>query len=356
MHFICLFRALLIVFFLFFISPTFARQADTSGRPTPFLLVSGAADVYYRYDPARTASNALTSFTRSENLVELNTAQIKLEHRTSLIDMVADLAAGPRQNEYAGTDKGIAKFIRQLYISYSPLAWLKFTGGTWATHLCYESPDASANRNYSMSYLFSNDPFSHMGIKAEVSLGSHGFMVGVANPCNYRAIPDSGRCNKNIIAQYSYTVGDRLKISLNYQGGRDIVDNRSHQYDVVFTAKISSLFSLGWNATVQRSSMAVEKYQISRSWYGSAVYVNYDPKKWLGVTVRTEYFNDKQGVCLPAPASVLETTLSANLKAWNFTVIPEFRIDHADNPIFFHASGSPATTAGSFLLAAVFSF
>jgi hypothetical protein len=181
-------------------------------------------------------------------------------------------------------------------------------------------------------------------------------LIGVANPSNYRAIPDSGRCNENIIAQYSYSAGDRWKISLNYLGGRDIVDNRSHQYDVVLTSKLSSLFGLGWNASVQRSSMAIEKYQISRSWYGTAVYLNYDPKKWLGVTVRSEYFNDRQGVCLPAPARVLATTLSANLKVHGFTVIPEFRIDCADAPIFFQAGGTPATTAGNFLLAAVYSF
>jgi hypothetical protein len=161
MRFYRSFLALLAISFLSFISPTFAQSSDTSRHPAPFLIVTGAADDYYRYDFARTASNDLTSFTHSNNRFEFNTAQIKLEHRTSLFDMVADLAAGARQNEYAGTDRGITKVIRQLFISYSPLSWLKFTGGTWATHLCYESPDASANRNYSMSYLFSNDPFSH---------------------------------------------------------------------------------------------------------------------------------------------------------------------------------------------------
>jgi hypothetical protein len=350
MHFYCLFSILLLIPTL-----TIAQQSDSSRHTLP-LTVSGAADVYYRYDLARTAANDLTSFTHSQNQFNLGMAEIKLEHRSSKIDMVADLAAGPRENEYACADQGIDKAIKQLFISYLPTQWLKFTAGTWATHLCYESPDASANGNYSMSYLFSNDPFSHTGIKAEAAAGNNGFMIGVSNPDNYRSIPDSGFDNKDIIAQYSYAPNDKVKLCLNYVGGRDIGDNRSHQYDVVLTAKMSTLFSLGWNGTVNRSSRADEKYQTSRSWWGSAFYFNFDPRNWWGLTLRTEYFNDNQGVCLPAPATVLATTLSANLKVAGLTLIPEFRIDNATAPIFFYHNDSPAYSAANFLLAAVYSF
>jgi len=343
------------VIFLTFIIPYVSySQQDTTHRP--FLAITGAVDGYYRYDPARTAANDITSFTHSHDLPEFGMAEVKLEHQTSRIDILADLAAGPRENEYAVADKGLAKGIKQLYISYSPITWLKFTAGTWATHLCYESPDASANRNYSMSYLFSNDPFSHTGVKAEITSGKNGFMLGIANPSNYRAIPDSGRNNKNIIAQYTYAPSDNIKFYLNYVGGRDIADNRSHQYDLVATAKTGSIFSFGLNATINRTSLSTEKYQVSRSWWGSAFYLNADPEKWLGLTLRAEYFNDNQGACLPAPSTLVATTLSANFKVAGFTFIPEFRVDRADNPIFYHANGSPSTTAASFLLAAVYTF
>jgi len=345
------------LFSIVLLTPLLAHSQQDTTRHKPFLSISGAADAYYRYDLARNAANDLTSFTRSHNKPEFGMAEIKLEHQTSRFDIVADLAAGPRENEYAAADKGLARVIKQLYASYSPAGWLKFTAGTWATHLCYESPDATANRNYSMSYLFSNDPFSHTGVKAEVTSGKSGFMIGVANPSNYRMIPDSCDHNNNIIAQYSYAPNDKVKLSLNYVGGRDVTGNRSHQYDLVVTAKTSNGFSLGFNATALRSSLATEKYQVSRSWWGSALYLNLDPRSWLGLTLRTEYFSDTYGVCLPAPANVVAGTLSANIRAAHahLTFIPEFRVDRADNPIFFHANGSPARTAASFLLAAVYS-
>jgi hypothetical protein len=247
---------------LIFLSWAISASAQKPDTATHFLTITGAVDGYYRYDFARTEANNLTSFTHSQNQPNLGMVEVRLEHQSARIDAVVDLAAGPRENEYAVADKGLAKTIKQAYLSYSPTTWLKFTGGTWATHLCYESPDASGDRNYSMSYMFSNDPFSHTGIKAEITSGKNGFMIGIANPSNYRVIPDSGRNNKNIIAQYSYTPSDNVKLCFNYVGGRDITDNRSHQYDVVITVKTGSLFSLGFNGTANRSSLAIEKYQI----------------------------------------------------------------------------------------------
>jgi len=331
-------------------------QSNLDWVPHPALTISGAANVYYRYDFARSAANDLTSFTRSHNEFRLGMAELKLEHKTDRVDMVADLAFGPREQEYAYPDNGIVQAIKQLYISYSPIGWLKLTAGTWATHLCIESPDASANRNYSMSYLFSNDPFSHTGIKAEITEGKSGFMIGIANPCNYRSIPDSSHNNKNIIAQYSYSPSDNLKLWFNYFGGRDIQDNRTHQYDVVISARTSKLFSLGFNGSANFSSRASEKYAASYRWWGSAIYFNLDPHPWLGFTLRTEYFHDTQGVCLPAAATVTAATLSANFKTGGLVFIPEFRVDRANTPVFVHADGSPATTAGSFLLAAIYTF
>jgi hypothetical protein len=329
---------------------------STPHHPVPALIITGSADLYYRYDLARTDNNNFTSFTNTHNQFSLGMASIKIEHKTDRIDMVADLGVGPRQKDFAYNDKGIAQVIKQLYISYMVNNWLKVTAGTWATHLCYESPDAPANRNYSMSYLFTNGPFSHTGVKADFTAGKSGLMIGIANPNDYRSIPSEGRNNKNIIAQYSYAPTDNLKLCLNYAGGRDIEDNRTHQYDLVLTARTSSFFSLGFNGSLNKSSLASEKYSSSHSWWGSALYLNIDPRRWYGLTLRTEYFNDEKGACLPAPASIVATTLSANFKIDGFTFIPEFRLENANTPIYAHHDGAPAHTAGSFLLAAVYSF
>jgi len=323
--------------------------------PAPALSITGSADLYYRYDFAN-LNNDLTSFTNSHNQFKLGMATVKLEHKTAKLDMVADLGFGPRAQEFAYNDAGIIQSIKQLYISYSPTSWLKLTGGTWATHIGYEVLDAYANRNYSMSYMFTNGPFSHTGVRADFTSGKSGFMIGISNPTDYRSIPTGLQNNKNLIAQYSYAPSDNFKLYLNYVGGRNATDDKVHQYDVVINAKASSIFSLGFNGTVNNSSTSTSKYDSSKTWWGSALYLNLDPKPWFGLTLRTEYFSDKDGLKLPAPSKVFATTLSANFKVDGFIFIPEFRMDNASDPIFSKHNGTPTKTSGSFLLAAIYSF
>ena len=323
--------------------------------PAPALSITGSADLYYRYDFNK-INNDLTSFTNSHDQFKLGMATVKLEHKTAKMDMVADLGFGPRAQEFAYNDAGIVQAIKQLYISYSPTSWLKLTGGTWATHIGYEVVDAYANRNYSMSYMFTNGPFSHTGARADFTYGKSGFMIGVSNPTDFRSIPAGGQNNKNMIAQYSYAPSDNFKLFLNYVGGRNIIDDKVHQYDLVFTAKASSLFSFGGNGTINNSNTAASRWTDKSTWWGGALYLNLDPKPWFGLTLRSEYFSDLDAVKLPVASKIFANTLSANFKVDGFIFIPEFRFDNASEALFTKKDGTTTKSDGSFVLAAVYSF
>ena len=346
-----------------------ADSAKTATPAPPALSITGSADMYYRYDfsrPSFAPYNSYTSFTQSHDQVQLGMATIKLEHKTSKLDMVADLGFGKRAQDFdyadyappAGTGGGgILQAIKQLYISYSPASWIKFTGGTWATHIGYEVVDAYANRNYSMSYMFTNGPFSHTGLRADLTSGKNSFMIGVSNPTDYRIVPEGAQNNKNLIAQYSYAASDNFKLYLNYVGGRDIADNKVHQYDLVLNTKLSSTFGIGANGTVNVSSAkGKDSYDPSRTWYGAAAYLLLDPKPWLGLTLREEYFNDKDGVKIPAGGNIFASTLTASFKVDGFTFMPEFRLDNASNAIFGKHDETTTKTDASFLIAAIYSF
>ena len=130
--------------------------------------ISGSVDGYYKYDFAKTAGNTYTSFTQTHNSFALGMASVKFEHKGEKVSAVADLGFGPRAKEFSYTDDGITQAIKQLYVSYSPADWITFTLGTWGTHVGYEVLDPQINRNYSMSYMFTNGPFSHTGVKANL--------------------------------------------------------------------------------------------------------------------------------------------------------------------------------------------
>jgi hypothetical protein len=358
-----------LLFLLFAILPALAAYTQTdSAAPAPALTVTGSVDMYYKYDFGQTRANNLTSFTNSQNSFELGMATVKLEHKTSKLDVVADLGFGKRAREFSYTDDNdnakdiIFSTIKQLYISYSPAAWVKLTAGTWATHVGYEVVDAYANRNYSMSYMFTNGPFSHTGVKADFTAGKSGFMIGISNPTDYKYVPDDVMNRKYLIAQYSYLASDYFKLYLNYVMGKGIDTAKSHQFDLVLTSKLSDKFSLAYNGTIStvKSFLGHSNYESGKNWGGSALYINYDPTTHFGLTLRGEYFSDKNQLKVYSSqtegGSVFATTLSANLRVSSFVLIPEIRIDHASKNIFVDKDNKTTQTAANVLVAAVYQF
>ena len=328
----------------------------------PVLTITGSVDAYYKLDFAKTTANSLTSFTQTHNAFSLGMASVKFEHKGDKVSAVADLGFGPRAKDFAYTDNGITQAVKQMYVSYAPADWLKFTMGTWGTHVGYELLDPQLNRNYSMSYMFTNGPFSHTGLKAEITKGQHGFMVGVANATDFR-IPPSGQINKKFfLAQYTFAPSDKVKFYLNYVGGQNPDTSKTSQFDAVITAKISDKFNVGFNATSNSTKFwDGTKNTDGLTWGGAALYLNVDPKPWFGMTLRGELFSDKNQLKPFAAAtqggSIFATTLSANFKTGGFIFIPELRVDNANNTaLFIDKDAVGSKSAASFLIAAIYSF
>lgn len=334
--------------------------APEAEEKKPNFVFSGYADVYYKFDFGRTASNNRTSFTNSHNSFELGMASVKLEHSIGKVSMVADLGFGKRAEEFSYNDANTRFALKQLFVSYSPWKNFKLTAGSWATHVGYELVDPYANRNYSMSYLFSYGPFFHTGIKAETTIGKNGFMLGIANPTDFKS---TSLEHKYVIGQYSTaSANDKFKAYINFLAGKPNDSTKNSQFDAVITAAVSSKFSLGLNGSVAnfKSRESDGKYGSNNSWYGTALYLNYDPVSWLGATLRTEYFNDKKQLNVfgiaPKGGNVFATTLSFDFKIDNLTIIPEIRLDNASEEIFTKSSGASTKSAGNFLVAAIYKF
>jgi len=352
-------KLIALTFILLISIPSLFAQ-DSTKEASKTLKISGFVDMYYRTDFGQNAANNRTSFTNAHNSFELGMASLKLEHNIGKVGFVADLGFGKRAQEFSYNDAGITQAIKQLYVTYAANDWLKFTAGSWGTHLGYEVVDAIINRNYSMSYMFSWGPFFHTGVKAEATYGKSGFMLGLANQTDYKTV--SGENKKYLIAQYTFTPSDNVKFYLNYVGGKRISDSaKSKQFDLVITGKISDKFNIAFNGTVNNTfTQAKNKYTTTAlTWWGSALYLNYDPSDKVGITLRTEYFSDKKQLVAmslaPYGATILANTLSINLKAGPLTFIPEIRLESASKNVFVTKTGTSNST-GSALVAAIYKF
>lgn len=340
-----------------FVSYYVFSQTDSSKSPWP--TITGSVDVYYRYNFANAQdpetgdkfTNNYTSFTNSQNSFELGMASLRADHSFGKASATVDLGFGRRAEEFSYADPQHPSLfaVKQAYLSYAISDRFKLTMGKWATHVGYELVDAYLNRNYSMDYMFSYGPFSHTGLKADINLGgNNNLMIGVANTTDY-VTTNEGR--KFALAQFS-TGTDNVKAYINYQGSYGGSYSLT-QFDAVVTAALSDKFSLGYNGTVQSVTPEDED---GNSWWGSALYLNFDPASNFGITLRGEYFDNKKGVSVAPATSIFDITLSPNFKIGNLTIIPEIRFESAKDEIYFDKDGAGTKSTFTGLLAATYHF
>ncbi len=324
-----------------FMSILSKAQTDSTKAPTSSTSYTIYFDGYYKNDFSKQSTNNKTSFTNSNQSLQLGMASIKLDHTKGNFTGTLDLGLGKRAQEFSYNDNGVAQAIKQAYISYAPMSGLKITAGKWATHIGYELLDAYSNRNYSMSYAFSYGPFFHTGIRADIALGGKSaMMIGFAQPTDFVSTDSP---DKMLIAQFSTSSkNDQLKAFLNYQGGKD-----KSQFDLVLNGVVSSQVGINYDGTIANIG--------GNNWTSNAVYVNYDPSAKIGFTLRSEYFNDTKNA-VGVGTSIFQNTLSANIHFSKLTLIPEIRFDNAKDKIFFNSNNNLNQYASNFLIAAVYKF
>ena len=316
-------------------------QTDSTKAPTSSTSYTIYFDGYYKNDFSKQSTNNKTSFTNSNQSLQLGMASIKLDHTKGNFTGTLDLGLGKRAQEFSYNDNGVTQSIKQAYISYAPMSGLKITAGKWATHIGYELLDAYSNRNYSMSYAFSYGPFFHTGIRADISLGGKSaMMIGFAQPTDFVSTDSP---DKMLIAQFSTSSkNDVLKAFLNYQGGKD-----KSQFDLVLNGVVNSQVAINYDGTIANIS--------GKNWTSNAVYVNYDPSAKIGFTLRSEYFDDSKNA-VGVGSSIFQNTFSANIHFSKLTLIPEIRFDNAKDKIFFNTNNNLNQYASNFLIAAVYKF
>ncbi|HLX91884.1 MAG TPA: outer membrane beta-barrel protein [Puia sp.] len=355
-----------------------SKKSDTVAKTPPPVAISGSVDVYYRYNfsgPPNQLTNNYTSFTNSQNSFELGMASLRADHSFGKVSATADLGFGRRAEEFSYNDAAHPTLfaVKQLFVAYQVSDKVKLTMGKWGTHIGYEVLDAFGNRNYSMDYMFSFGPFFHTGLKADVTLsGTTAFMVGVANPTDFSTTSSS---TKVLIAQFSTGTKDgKLKAYLNYQGYSGVSQDTSiapgytlfkslNQVDLVVNATITGQVGIGLNGTLQTvNSSTLGK---TANWGGIAAYLNYDPTSTFGMTLRAEYFFDKDGIKInpvdlgpETPGlNVFDLTLSGICKvSGNLSIIPELRLDDGSKQFFYKSDGTTTKSTVSAFLAAVYKF
>lgn len=347
-------KGLTILALLFLTTNGFAQDA-----PAPATTFGGSADMYYKYDFADIAGNGKTSFTNSHNSFELGMASIEASHKRGKAAVFVDLGFGKRAKEFTYNDDATSFMIKQLYITYDFSENFKVTAGSFGTHIGYELLDAVDNKNYSMSYAFTNGPFFNTGVKAQYTAGKVSFMAGVTNATDFKTAIEAGTTQKTFIGQVAF-VGETGSIYFNATTGsaNPVSTLNKTQFDVVASKKLTDHFSLGFNGTYALLNDDFDSAG-DEKWFALVGYATYAPKDNLNLAYRLEYFDATDaGSNLSAlgGSSIVGNTLSLNYKVGNLTIIPEVRVDLSSEDIFMDKSVSPTSSNAYLLLGTTYSF
>jgi hypothetical protein len=231
--------------------------------------------------------------------------------------------------------------------------------GNFGTFVGYEVIDATANVNYSTSYLFSNGPFYHTGLKADFAITEGlGAMVGVFNDTDSKVDVIEG---KHLGGQLSFETGG-LSAYLNVLAGKEAEGNKpdettddlnEFQIDLTATYEISDDLMFGLNAS--KYSTAVDGVNFG-GFFGTALYSTIGVADDFALGLRAEYFvlNNPDDISSDEP-NVLSLTASGNFTIGNLRIIPEVRYDSGSNDFLFGGSLEDKAAA-SFILAVVYGF
>jgi len=365
-------KALTTTFYLLLCFSTFSQEkTEDKGKFT----FSGYIDSYYManfnnpVDRSNLgASGTARAFDVKSEQFSLGLVQAKMAYSTSKIDIVGDLTFGPNADlgNYGNVigrlpgSTGTALAIKQAYVTWKATDKLSLTMGQFGTHIGYEVIDAPVNYHYSLSNLFNNGPFYHVGLKAQYTFTDRFYlMAGVIN--NVDNLDDNNR-SKGLIGQLFVSPIAGWNVYLNMitsaEGNSDKVtgktpDGTYNLFDLTTTYQITPKFMIGLNAVSGSQSgdyqtLATNPKFIknSGSWGGAAFYTNYSITDVFSIGARFENFNNQnavRGLRIDENTGVtvnsLTVTTTFTVADGHLLIKPEFRSDTFDKNFFNDGDG-----------------
>jgi len=322
--------------------------ADEEEESEPKLTFSGSVDTYFRTNlngPNDISKSGIVApATSFANLPGFSLGMINLitSYETAKGGVVADLVFGPRGSDAVFASplySNSAQIVNQLYAYWNVSENATITMGNFNTFLGYEVISPTANFNYSTSYMFSYGPFSHTGLKLDISSESgFSFMAAILNPTDITEFNPTG----------DYFFGVQAGYGGFYLNG--LFGDGYSQVDLTGGVDISESFYLGINATIADAGDDV-------GFSGIALYAQLAASDDFKIGARAELFQDKTVVFSDFPdTNAADFTLTGSYTTGNLTIIPEIRFDSVSEDVFFDGDGAPSGNLASFLLAFVYGF
>ena len=251
----------------------------------------------------------------------------------------------------------------QFYVYYGA-APFSIIAGKYVTNSGAEVIKSDGDVNYSRSILFGYAiPFTHTGIRATYKASDTLTLLGGVNG----GWDTLEYVNRGATAELGGTFAPTkaFSVTASYYGGKQLVayypksDARGTRnlFDVVAAFNATDELTLILN--YDYGDQARGAFDGGKAkWDGIAGYVNYQFNEQWRLSVRGEYFNDRDGYRTGVAQKWTEGTVTvAYLPAKEWEIRAEGRFDHSDTSAFLKSDGvTPTSRQNSFGLEVLYKF
>ncbi len=253
--------------------------------------------------------------------------------------------------------------VTQLYAHFGA-APFSIIAGKFVTNAGAEVIKSDGDVNYLRSILFGYAiPFTHTGIRATYKVSDALTVLGGVNQ-GWDAFEDPNH-DKTIELGGTFAPSKMVSLAASYYGGKERVSNypksdangMRNLLDLVATFNATEQLALILNYDVGTQERGAPDGGKAR-WQGIAGYANYQLNDQWRVSLRGEYFDDRDGYRTGVAQKWKEATLTlAYLPAKEWEIRAEVRADKSDQSAFLKPDGvTPTSSQRSFGLEALYKF
>lgn len=276
-------------------------------------------------------------FDTSHDTFQLDQASLQLAYQPkSGFGAVVDVIAGEDAKivnaaESASASSSNAFDILQGYAQYVSGS-LTLQAGKFTTLAGAEVIAPTGNTNFSRSLLFFAEPMTHTGVRATYAItDTVSLIAGINNGWNYTKVDYGSKTGELGI---SLTPDKYFSLAAQGYFGKDPVDLAKRAlFDAVATLNATS--ALSFIVSYDWGKQDASSVTAGGDWDGFAAYVNYQLSGQWRVSLRGEYFDDKDGFMTGATQKLKEGTVTFGYDpVTSFELRLEGRYDSSNQPGF----------------------
>ena len=339
-----LFRVLILLTFTSGLCPGLKAQTNALWKDSPSLQLEGYADLFYAYDFNMPVGDRRQAFLFNHNRhrkIRLNQGMLKLglQHPRYRANLALHEGTYPSDNyaEEPGFLKNLFEANIGIALDRDGLWWLD--AGVFSSHIGFESALSMDNLTLTRSILAENSPYFLSGAKISFEPNSKWlFSFSLLNGWQ-KIKPTPGNNLPSFGSQVQYKPSEKTTFNWStFVGSKDPESLMRYFNNLYAIVQLGKKFHLigGFDAGIQQKEKRGQEMDF---WFSKVMILQYSYSPHLKTALRTEYYQDRQGVLVPSPGS---NGFSTTGWSWNIDYVPHphlvFRLEsrwfHSKDAIF----------------------